>query len=79
MGQPGDEATQLAVLRATLDVIEKIETPGEIEHLPFEWPNISTEEAEHDFSPPPITTYLMKNIRQVFKFVKRDIPPEFQV
>jgi len=79
MGSPGDRTTQMAVLKATLAAIDMIETPGEIVHLPFEWPKISTQEAEYDFPPPPITTYLKKNNRQVFKFVKRDTPPESQV
>jgi hypothetical protein len=37
-GDVGDAATQRAVLRAALRVLETARTPGEVVHLPFRWP-----------------------------------------
>ena len=76
---PGDSDGQMAVLRATFRALVEIKTPGDVVHLPFEWPESEKDAARHDFEPPPITTYLKKNIRQVLKFVRRDIPSEFLV
>lgn len=36
-GDVGDVATQRAVLRAALDVLDRARTPGEVVHLPFRW------------------------------------------
>lgn len=36
-GDVGDAATQRAVLRAALRVLETARTPGEVVHLPFRW------------------------------------------
>ncbi len=38
LGQPCDAAGQMAVLEVTLKALETIRTPGQIVHLPFEWP-----------------------------------------
>jgi len=35
LGQPGDAAGQTAVLRAVLQALGEIDTPGSIRHLPF--------------------------------------------
>jgi hypothetical protein len=37
LGSPQDAVRQLAVLRATLRVLEEISQPGTVVHLPFEW------------------------------------------
>jgi len=37
-GEVGDAETQRAVLRAALRVLATATTPGEVVHLPFEWP-----------------------------------------
>ncbi len=77
VGQPGDHQGQMAVVRAVFQALETIDTPGSVEHLPFTWPGSDKRSSEvHE---PPITVYLKKNIRQVLRFVRRDIPPEFRV
>lgn len=78
MGKPGDREGQLAVIRATLNAILEIYTPGTVVHLPFKWDENPDDETGNRIEP-PITKYLKKNIRYVLKFVKRDIPPQFQV
>jgi hypothetical protein len=62
------------VLRGTLKALEEIQTPGEIIHLPFEWPE--TAEAGHPESPPPIVGYLKKHPFQVMKLIRRQIPDQ---
>lgn len=37
-GEPGDEAKQMAVLRATFDSLVSAKRPGEMNALPFRWP-----------------------------------------
>lgn len=37
-GDVGDRERQRAVLRAALRVLEAARAPGEVVHLPFEWP-----------------------------------------
>ena len=69
----------MAVLRSVLMAFQEIDEAGTIVHLPFEWPESAKEAGQDEFEPPPITVYLKKNIRQVMKFIKRDIPPEFLV
>jgi hypothetical protein len=72
IGCAGDCDTQLAVLRTTLKALEEIQTPGEIVHLPFEWPESA--EAGHPETPPPIVGYLKKHPLQVMKLIRRQVP-----
>jgi hypothetical protein len=76
---PGDRDGQMAVLRAVFNALEEIEIPGTVVHLPFEGSESPPKKAKRQYEPPPISTYLKNNIRQVPKFVRRDIPPEFKV
>ena len=74
LGQPGDRETQLAVLRATLQALETMQTPGEVVHLPFAW-TLSAEETNADPPvPPPITQYLKAHPMQVIRLIRGDIP-----
>jgi hypothetical protein len=52
-GQPGDGDGQRAVLRAALRVLETAR-PGEIVHLPFEWPEPPSRVRSAPAEPPPI-------------------------
>ena len=72
LGRPGDAEGQGAVLRAVLDALVEIETPGEVRHLPFQWP----EDVEYGDAPEPtpIATYLTENPFQIPKLVKRRVP-----
>ncbi len=38
LGNVGDAQTQRAVLRAALQVLATARTPGQVVHLPFQWP-----------------------------------------
>jgi hypothetical protein len=60
VGNPGDVETQLAVLRSSLAVLEAIEEPGGLLHLPFEWAG-NPKEIEHAMEPPPIAKHLMRH------------------
>jgi D-proline reductase (dithiol) PrdB len=77
VSDPGEKEFQLAVLRGVLQAIVEIKTPGEVIHLPFTWTGEKVTDA--DIAPPPISIYLRKHIRQVFWFIRRDIPEEFKV
>lgn len=74
LGRPGDAASQLAVLRATLQAMETMAEPGAVVHLPFEWR--STEKLS--LAPPvmpPIARYLMRHPWALQRFLNRT-PPE---
>jgi hypothetical protein len=74
LGAPGDHATQLAVLRATLQTLVEMDTPGERIDLPFRWALSDEETNASPTVPPPITQYLKKHPMQVMKLIRRDIP-----
>jgi hypothetical protein len=78
VGNPGDRESQMGVLKATLDALQLIETPGQVVHLPFEWDG-NPKEIEHDMKPPPIATYLTKHPLQVRNLLKREVPEKFLV
>jgi hypothetical protein len=73
-GQPHDQKGQMAVLRATLQALEKIGTPGTIEHLPFEWPESPRKARTHPPEPPPIAKYLRRHPWHLPRLLARDIP-----
>jgi len=74
LGQPCDDDGQKAVLEATLQALESIQTPGEIVHLPFEWPeapkNVKTKMPEE----PPIARYLARNPWFLPRLLSRNVP-----
>lgn len=74
LGQPDDVAGQMAVLRATLQAVESITTPGGIVHLPFEWPESPKEVDAHPPESPPIVRYLVRNPWSVPRLLRRDVP-----
>jgi hypothetical protein len=61
LGQPCDAEGQMAVLEATLQALETIQAPGEIVHLPFEWPEPPKAVKNHPPEDPPIARYLARN------------------
>lgn len=73
MGRPCDPSGQMAVLRAVLDALVHIDTPGTVEHLPFRWPEDSDLEPHPDDSP-PIAKYLVRHPWHVRSLLKRRIP-----
>jgi D-proline reductase (dithiol) PrdB len=73
-GQPGDPEGQMAVLRATLAAGVKIDTPGNVEHLPFEWPESTRKAHTKPPQPPPIARHLLRRPWLLPKLFARDIP-----
>lgn len=74
LGQPCDAAQQMAVLEATLQALESIQTPGEIVHLPFEWPEAFKTVRNEPPEPPPIARYLTRNPWFLPRLFNRNIP-----
>lgn len=74
LGMPGDHDGQMAVLRATLGVLARMETPGSIEHLPFTWPEPPAKARSHPTEPPPIAQYLRTHPWDLPRLMARDVP-----
>jgi D-proline reductase (dithiol) PrdB len=72
LGQPGDVAGQMAVLRATLAALESIQTPGGIVHLPFEW--TGDKERSEPTEAPPIVGHIIRHPWLLPRLLKRDVP-----
>jgi D-proline reductase (dithiol) PrdB len=49
-----EDLADVVVLEATLQALEGIQTPGEIVHLPFEWPEAPKEVRNHPPVDPPL-------------------------
>lgn len=76
VGQPGDIAGQLAVLGATLKALEEMRVPGEIKHLPFEWPETPRQARTHPPEAPPIVKYLQRHPWDLRRLFTRDVPAQ---
>jgi hypothetical protein len=75
LGQPCDAAGQMAVLEATLQALETIQAPGEIVHLPFEWPEAPKEVLrQRQRENPPIARYLARNPWFLPRLLTRNVP-----
>jgi hypothetical protein len=74
LGQPCDTPGQMAVLEATLRALETILTPGEIVHLPFEWPESPKEMRKSLPEEPPIARYLARNPWFLPRLLSRNVP-----
>ena len=74
LGQPGDVSGQMAVLRATLAALQSIATPGEVVHLPFEWPEPPKQVKNEPPEAPPIAKYLARNPWFLPKLLNRNVP-----
>jgi D-proline reductase (dithiol) PrdB len=73
-GQPGDADGQRAVLEATLNALETIQTSGEIVQLPFEWPEAPKSVRNHPAVDPPISRYLARNPWFLPRLLTRNVP-----
>jgi hypothetical protein len=62
LGRPHDADGQRAVLRGTLELLERATGPDTYVELPFEWPESRAQaiNASRDHPPPPIVTLLLK-------------------
>ncbi len=74
VGNCGDREGQQAVLRATLQAVVEIDTPGGIRHLPFEWPEPPKRARAHPPQPPPITQYLRTHPWHLPNLLTRQVP-----
>ncbi len=74
LGMPGDAAGQMAILKATLQALVTIDEPGDVIHLPFEWPETPRQARSHPEEPPPISKYLRKHPWMLRKFMTKEIP-----
>jgi hypothetical protein len=64
VGQAGDREGQRKVLLETLSVLEKAKTPGEVWHLPFDWPE---DPKKTDWQPPemsPLIKFYLEDIKK---------------
>ncbi len=75
VGMPGDGAGQMAVLRATLDALVQIKTPGEVINLPFVYEDPAPKLNLHPPQQPPITQYITKHLWDLPRLLRRN-PPE---
>lgn len=73
-GQPGDVAGQMAVLRAALNALATIDTPGTAIDLAFEWPESPKEVRSQSMETPPIGTYLQRHPWDLPRLLYRKVP-----
>ena len=64
IGQVGDVEGQRRVLLETLAFLDEAATPGEVRHLPFEWPEPPKEVKWH---PPEISPIVKQFLEQIKK------------
>ena len=74
VGMPGDGAGQMAVLRATLDALARIKTPGTVVNLPFVYEEPATKLDLHPPQQPPITQYITRHVWDVARLLRRNPP-----
>jgi hypothetical protein len=76
LGQPGDAAGQLSVLRSTLAALESIHTPGGMTALPFEWreDEHAASQAQERIEEPPIVKHILRHPWQLPRLLRRDVP-----
>lgn len=78
LGRPDDPDGQMAVLRATLQAMDRMTRPGTVVHLPFTWPAALSLNA-HPPQAPPIARYLLGHPWHIPNFLSRDIPTPYRV
>jgi hypothetical protein len=69
LGQVGDMRGQRQVLRATLRVLEEVQVPGEIWHLPFTWPE---EPKKTAWQPPEMSPVVKRFLSEIKEARKRE-------
>ena len=67
IGEVGDADGQRKVLKATLAVLEEAQTPGQVTHLPFEWPEDPKDTHWHPPEMSPIVKFYLEDIKQASK------------
>jgi hypothetical protein len=74
LGQPGEAAGQLAVLRATLLALQSIQVPGQIVHMPFAWTDDGETFSGEKLEEPPIVKHILRHPWQLPRLLKREVP-----
>lgn len=74
LGQPHDVVTQRTVLRATLEALRHVGSPGTVVHLPFEWPEPPDQVHWHPKEPSPIVQLLGRDPSSFKRLVEGDLP-----
>ena len=64
IGEVGDAAGQRQVLQATLTVLEEAQVPGQVKHLPFQWPEDPRDTHWHPPEMSPIVTAHLADIKR---------------
>ena len=70
VGRAGDRKGQRAVLIEALSVLENAQGPGEIRHLPFEWPE---NPKETDWQPPEMSPLIRVYLADIKEARKREM------
>jgi hypothetical protein len=74
MGRPNDAEGQRTVLRATLQALNAMKTPGSVMDLPFAWPEADGKMSFHPPQPPPIARYLVRHPWLYPRLLSHNIP-----
>lgn len=64
VGQANDAAGQRQVLLATLAVLEQAQAPGQVTHLPFQWPEDPRDTHWHPAEMSPIVKLYLEDIKR---------------
>ena len=64
IGQAGDAAGQRQVLLATLSVLQQAREPGQVVHLPFQWPEDPKQTHWHPPEMSPIVKAHLADIKR---------------
>ncbi len=78
IGQPFDREGQMAVIRAVLQALKDMTTPGSVIHLPFAWSSLMSKAQLRPPQAPPISRYLIRHPWLYPKLLSRDIPQEVE-
>ena len=70
IGEVGDVDGQRQVLMATLDFLEEAPAPGQVKHLPFEWPEDPRDTHWHPNEMSPIVKAYLDDIKQAARRLK---------
>ena len=74
LGEVGDKQGQREVLLGAISTLETATTPGEIQHLPFKWPEEPKDAKWH----PPEASPLIKMFLDQIKKARRDQAEELK-
>jgi len=73
-GMPGDADGQRCVLRAALQALVAIQSPGGIRHLPFKWNETPKAARSHPPEAPPISQLIRRNMLLFKNLLDRNPP-----